>query len=312
VNDVTCYHQEHTENDNCHQVDRRLGHEKNQELYRQKCPLPSIRPVGADKNWSTPKVSIYIPAYNAAKYIRDAVSSVLEQSCADLEIVICDDGSTDNTLQVLEHSFSNTRKVRWFSQSHCGIGTASNRAVRQCRGMYIGQLDSDDLLEPTAVEQVVDILDNEHAGAVYSDHLLINRHGTAMKTIHSMEFTREWLLVRMICTAFRMFRKRDWLRTEGFDETLTNAVDYDMMLKLSEVCDIIYLPEITYRYRFHGQNTSLVRQEQQEHNHVQAVNKALVRMNLDDQWQVVPGPISDPRRIRFIRHDPPLPSGKSA
>ena len=300
--EVICFHQEPSIAKGDYQVDRESGLRKSLFVLQQKCPLPSIRTDVTVRKYDVPKVSIYIPAYNVAPFIKEAVNSVLNQTCSDLEVVICDDGSTDGTLQVLEKNFDNNPDVHWISQDHQGIAAASNSAINICRGMYIGQLDSDDILEPQAVELLANFLDNNNVGVVYSRFSWVDRTGKFMGEISSMEFSRERLLASMICTSFRMFRKRDWLRTAGFDESMVNAVDYDMMLKLSEVCNIGYFPELTYKYRYHGKNTSLVNRHLQERNHVLAINKALTRMGLSDQWYVVSGSKINPREVRFCQH----------
>jgi glycosyltransferase involved in cell wall biosynthesis/tetratricopeptide (TPR) repeat protein len=299
--DVICFHQEPSLAKCEYQVDRQAGLHESRLVLAQKCPLPSIRTAPSSEIWQAPKVSIYIPAYNNGRYIKEAVESVLAQTFTDLEVVICNDGSTDDTLQILETHFSNNPRVHWVSQANQGIGAASNNALRHCRGMYIGQLDGDDMLEPTAVGLLADFLDTHNVGAVYSRFSWMDRNGKFMREIASLEFSREQLVTGMICTHFRMFRKRDWHRTAGFDESMMNAVDYDMMLKLSEVCDIVYLPLLTYKYRFHGENTSLVHREMQERNSLLAINKALTRMGLFPPWQVVPGPASDRRRVKFLQ-----------
>jgi len=129
-------------------------------LIQEKAPPPLYRKYEPHKIYEVPKVSIYIPAYNAAKCIKQAVDSALNQTYTDLEVCICNDGSTDNTLEVLEQNYHNHPRVHWVSQANGGIGKASNTAVHLCRGMYIGQLDADDFLKPHAVELAVRYLDN--------------------------------------------------------------------------------------------------------------------------------------------------------
>jgi len=148
---------------------------------------------------------------------------------------------------------------------------------------------------------MVDFMDKNNVGAAYSRYNWVDRTGTFMREHASYPFSREHLMVAMICTAFRMFRKRDWMRTSGFDESMKNAVDYDIMLKLSEVCNIAYIPELTYKYRYHGRNTSLQNHDLQESNHIIAINNALSRMKLSGQWKVVSGSKTDRRNVKFLK-----------
>ena len=228
------------------------------------------------------------------------MDSALNQTHTDLEVVICNDGSTDKTLEILENHYSDTPNVRWINQSNQGIAAASNTTVRACRGMYIGQLDADDKLFPDAVETMVKTLNEENYGMVYGREVRMSADGDIEAENSANDFSRERLLVSMICSPFRMFRKRDWSRIKGFDRDLKNAVDYDLALKLNEVCYIKHIPELTYYYRFHGENTSLVDYQLQIKNHIFAINKALVRMGLSDQWLAIKGTVDNPRHPEFV------------
>lgn len=101
-----------------------------------------------DGLFERPRVDIYIPAYNARKYIRAAVDSVLEQDMRDVQVCIADDGSTDGTFELLQDTYGDHPQVRLETGLNGGIGHASNRAIRLGRAPYIGQLDSDDRLKP--------------------------------------------------------------------------------------------------------------------------------------------------------------------
>jgi glycosyltransferase involved in cell wall biosynthesis/tetratricopeptide (TPR) repeat protein len=283
------------------ETNRKAGADTTRPLLESKCPVFRARSgARADAN-DVPTVSVYMPAYNAERYIQQAVDSALAQSFTDLEVVICDDGSTDRTVQVLAEHYGDHPHVRWASQSHRGIAAASNAAVRMCRGMYIVQLDADDVLKPTAVESAVDVLDQSDVGVVYGGTVMIDEHGAARRPTTAPPFSREWMLVSMVVTHVRVFRKRDWMRTGGFDETLSNAVDYDMFQKLSEVCSFSQLSGVTYGYRYHGTNTSFMDRRVQEANHHRVVEKALERMGLSDEWTAVVGARDNRRNIVIER-----------
>ena len=91
------------------------------------------------------------------------------------------------------------------------------------------------------------------------------------------------------------------MRIDGCDESLLNCVDYDLMLKLSEVCSFGQLPVLTYGYRWHGGNTSIVDRPLQEMNHVAAINRALQRMGLSSEWKAESGPVTNPWGTVFRR-----------
>ncbi|MCL4186293.1 MAG: glycosyltransferase [Rhodobacteraceae bacterium] len=270
-------------------------------LLVQRCACPWDRK--ADGRYELPKVSIYIPAFKAARFIRAAVDSVLEQDLEDLEVCIADDGSDDDTLAVLERHFAGDPRVRWTTGLNGGIGAASNRAVAMCRGMYVGQLDSDDRLKPGAVRRLAEFLDeNPDIGCVYSSAERIDARGQFLQYEYAWPaFSREKMLLTSIAHHFRMFRRQAWMRTEGFREDIVNAVDYDMFLKLSEVTRLHHVEEVLYQRRWHGENTSHRNEGQQTRNTHVVQRLALQRLGLERQWDIhVPEP-DQPRKVTYQR-----------
>lgn len=284
VMDAWAYHQEPPNGEN--ETDRSAGKSITAEHYANVCPY--YRHIAAKRDrYEVPKVSIYIPAYNAEKTIVDAVESALDQTFQDLEVCICDDGSTDGTLSLLEQHYANNPRVRWVSQKNGGIGRASNAALRLCRGLYIGQLDSDDILARDAVEKCVPFFEKDmKIGLVYTSYENQQIDGTITPGYNYPVFTREKLTTAMIAHHFRMFRRRDWARAGGFSERLKNAVDFDFYLKLSEVCEAHHLNIIAYRRRLHGENTSIVNNLDQNKNAAIAVNESLKRQGIEPICQL--------------------------
>ena len=185
-------------------------------LFSQLCPNHWDR--RRDGIFEVPKVSVYIPAYNAGRYIVRAVESVLEQDVQDLEVCIADDGSRDDTLHQLEHRFGDNPRVRWSTNANGGIGFASNRAISMARGLYIGQLDSDDCLKPGAIRTLAAYLDeNPNAVCCYSSCERVDPDGEFLQKEYSWPvFSREKMMITSITHHFRMFRKQAWERTEKF------------------------------------------------------------------------------------------------
>ena len=277
--DAWAYHQEPPHGIN--ETDRSSGKSITAAHYANVCPY--YRHLDEPKDYyETPKVSIYIPAYNAEKTIIDAVESALDQTFKDIEVCICDDGSTDKTLNIIEQNYKNEPRVRWVSQDNGGIGKASNAAVRLCKGLYIGQLDSDDILARDAVEKCIPYFEKDmKIGLVYTSYENQQIDGEITPGYNYPIFTREKLTTAMIAHHFRMFRRRDWGRAGGFSETLKNAVDFDFYLRLSEICDAHHLNIISYRRRLHSENTSIINNLEQNKNAAIAVNNSLKRQDLE-------------------------------
>jgi O-antigen biosynthesis protein len=256
-----------------------------------------------DGTYAHPKISIYIPAYNAQNYIRDAIDSVLNQDLTDLEVCIADDGSRDGTLALLEQTYGAEPRVRVVSNPNGGIGYASNQAIEMARGLYIGQLDSDDRLKPGAVRQLVDYLD-AHPDIVccYSACERVDAGGTYLQDEYNWPiWSHEKMMITSIAHHFRMFRKQAWERTSHFRQDIANAVDYDMFLKLAETGGFHHLDKKLYQRRWHGDNTSHVNEGTQTGNTYHVQREALARQGLAPFWDVyVPDP-KLPRKVTYRR-----------
>lgn len=255
-------------------------------------------------SYDVPKVSVYIPTYNASKYIERAVDSVLDQDFRDLEVCLANDGSHDGTLELLERRYGDEPRVRWLANPNGGIGFASNTAIAMARGLYIGQLDSDDQLKPGAVRRLAEYLDeNPSVVCAYGSCERIDASGTYLQDEYNWPvFSREKMMVTSIAHHFRMFRRQAWERTSGFREDIMNAVDYDIFLKLSETGNFHHVEEMLYQRRWHGENTSNVNEGHQTANTYRVQTEALRRMGLERFWEVavVEGQ-DDPRRVTYRR-----------
>jgi len=285
-----------------------IEHEINERNLQTKMP-DKIREHIPGEAFSVPEVSIYMPAYNAERYIVDAVNSCLEQDFKDLEVCICNDGSIDGTLKLLEENFGQDSRVRWVSQKNQGIAKATDAAISLCRGMYIGQLDADDLLKQGAISACVDALDSPNVDAVYTDHEHIDGKGNPIRASWcNGNYDRRWLFTVMTATHFRMFRRRVWERIERDNFDLCSAVDFDIWNRISEVANISHIHKILYQYRWHAGSTSNTNQKKQKANHINVIERSLKRMRLDRFWRVRPS--NDPVYVSVylepvINPDPP-------
>ncbi|EHY5594237.1 glycosyltransferase, partial [Escherichia coli] len=282
VDGAMAYHQEPPGKEN--ETDRETGKSITIQLIQEKVPY-YYRKIDKIENSTlkkVPLVSIYIPAYNCADHIVRCVDSALNQTITDLEVCICNDGSTDNTLKILEEYYGNHPRVRFITQKNKGIGAASNAAVKLCRGFYIGQLDSDDYLEPDAVELCLNEFKRDLSLAcVYTTNRNVDSQGKLIENGYNWpEFSREKLTTAMICHHFRMFTARAWNLTDGFNEQISNAVDYDIYLKLSEVGPFKHINKICYNRVLHGDNTSIKKIGVQKENHFKVINESLARQGI--------------------------------
>lgn len=302
ITNVFDYHQEPDYGIN--QTDRVAGHRVTIDILLDKCPAPIVRPSSSEarNEYRIPKVSIYIPAYNSERTIERAINSVLNQSFYDLEICVCDDGSTDNTLSILERLAAGDKRIKVTSVAkNKGISHASNLALRMCNGLYIGQLDADDELLPGAISACVSHLDSHAVGLVYTDYLVrIESTEEEYPGYSDDSFSFYWQITGNMICHFRFFRRRNLsLMEEWFDESLANGVDFDFYTRMAEVTLVEKLRVNCYRYNIHNSNTSIINIATQRENHLKVVSKTIRRLSLSDRhYATIPNPLL-PRNIHI-------------
>ena len=142
---------------------------------------------------STPKVSIIIPMYNSEEYIKEAVDSCLSQTYENIEIIVIDDGSTDNSKEeILDHI--ETNRVRYFYQSNKGRSAARNYGLDISEGAYINFLDSDDLLHSSKLEIHMNYMNNnENCFASYSSVGYFNNITKQQTTILGFSYKGKYI-----------------------------------------------------------------------------------------------------------------------
>ena len=114
-------------------------------------------------------ISVIIPAYNASAFIENCINSVLKQTYADFEIVVVNDGSTDNTLEILEALAKRDNRIRVFNQKNAGVSAARNKAISEARGDFMTCLDADDALLENALSDMAELM-TEDVDFVIASH----------------------------------------------------------------------------------------------------------------------------------------------
>ena len=304
VDDAIGLHQEPPGGSN--ETDRDLGRTITREQLIEKCPA-MYRKSEKDRIYEVPKITVYIPAYNCESFIEEAVESALNQTFTDLEVVICNDGSTDGTGKLIDQLYGSNPRVVIIHQENGGISSASNTAIRSGRGEYILQLDSDDVLLPKAAESLVQVFEENKTdiGFVYGDSYLIDSNGADLGPAYSWSiYSRKRLENGMMIHHPRMFRRRDFNRTKGFDETISNAVDFDFFLQLSELTTGHHLQVPLYLYRQHTQNTSKVDVNEQDNNTHHCAQSSLNRLGLNQRIILNRHPEQPRKIIRTLLENP--------
>ncbi|MBI1763071.1 MAG: glycosyltransferase [Acidobacteria bacterium] len=206
-----------------------------------------------------PKVSVVIPVYNTAYYLPEAIESVLQQTYRDFEILVVDDGSTDNSHQV---ALSHTPRVKLIAQSNGGPASARNAGMRQAGGEYIAFLDSDDAWVEDKLAEQVELLDNNPAiGLVYGKAIMYQQIGRARQygnTIgHTQSPTLEALLFGNFIPAQTVLFRRKCVEEIGYmkeSAALPVAEDFEFWLRFAKNYPLAGINRTLAYYRIHENN----------------------------------------------------------
>lgn len=194
-------------------------------------------------------VSVIIPAYNAAKYIEETINSAIQSSYSSIEIIVVNDGSTDNTREVvltIREKYSEL--IKYIEQSNSGVAAARNLAIRCANGKYILPLDADDLIDKDYIKKGVDVLANSpevkvvYGGAYYFG---------AKKGIWKLPtFSMSLLARRNIIYVSGIYRKEDFLQTDGYCVEIAGMEDWDFWISMLKTGgEVIFLPDTCFYYR---------------------------------------------------------------
>ena len=200
-----------------------------------------------------PNLSVIIPTYKRANLVSQAIESVLAQTYTDYEVIVINDGSPDNTKEVLA-SFGD--KITVINQENQGVAAARNAAIKLAKGRYIAFLDDDDLWLPNKLEKQIACLESHpNIGLVYSDMFCFDENGTFPDTWSQVNPTPPvqelWILfVRNFIPIPSVVVRRECLDAVGeFDSTTVPCEDYDMWLRIIEKFPVYFLNEPLVHYR---------------------------------------------------------------
>jgi glycosyltransferase involved in cell wall biosynthesis len=194
---------------------------------------------------SKPLVSVIIPTFNRGYCLAESIRSVLDQSFTDFELIVVDDGSTDNTPEIMR-SFPDIRPV-WLQENR-GVSFARNRGLEQAKGEWIAFLDSDDLWEPLKLEtQVQWVKRHPEFHAVYTDEIWI-RNGVRVNPMnkhrkHSGDIFHFCLPLCIVSPSSVILRAELLREVGGFDESMPVCEDYDLWLRIAKQYPFHFIEE---------------------------------------------------------------------
>lgn len=214
--------------------------------------------------------SVVIPLYNKELSITNTVQSVLDQTNQNFEIVIINDGSTDNSIKAVEAI--NDSRIRLIHQENQGVSAARNRGIKEARFEWIAFLDGDDLWKPNHLEEITKMMKLYPekkifvTSFVYSDNRPMFKHPRTTPIFKIENYFKEALKESLMWTSIVVANKECFGKVGGFNIELTNGEDLDLWCRLAKYYSIIKSNCITAIYRVDAENrTSLSKNVKKSH-----------------------------------------------
>lgn len=215
------------------------------------------------------KVSVLMSVYNGERFLREAVESILNQTFADFEFIIVDDGSPDKTPQILAGYAEKDRRIKLIkNEKNIGLAKSLNRALEIATGEYVARHDADDISLPHRLERQLSFLDaNPQVGAAGSFIEYINNDGVFLgiqRFPECDEDIKAFLLINNCMSHPALVVGRPILqKAGGYNPELFSCADYDLLRRLSGVTRLANLPEILVKYRWADNYYSKLHQKRQ-------------------------------------------------
>ncbi|NLV27536.1 MAG: glycosyltransferase [Methanomicrobiales archaeon] len=210
------------------------------------------------------KISVIIPSYNNARFLGEAIKSIINQTYPNLEIIIVEGNSSDSSLEIVNgYAKKDSRIVVIVQDRNYGVSKARNDGILASTGKYVAILDSDDVMLPGRIDELYqEIIKNDNYGLVHSDVFVINETGRIIGKIigkeqYSKGYIRGEVLRRRGChIGYPMFRKKFLDKVGYYDESLRGGEDYDLYSRITYEYPVAYVRKPLILYRRHCSNAS--------------------------------------------------------
>lgn len=248
-------------------------------------------------------ITVYIPTHNYGKFLPQAIESVLKQSFHEWELIVIDDGSTDNTKEFLK-PYRSHPKIRIVEQDNRGLNITNNIAVRLAQGKYVMRLDADDYLDENILMILSSILDTKpEVSLVYPDYYVVDETREVIEIIRRDKIGEEDEILDLpahgACT---MIRKECLLDVGGYSEEFDCQDGYDVWLKLTTRYAAYNVNLPLFYYRQHGEN--MTKQQSKILNTRARIKKKFLESNVDKIIPKVFGLVPAIGRSVYPQSDP--------
>lgn len=212
-----------------------------------------------------PLFSVLIANYNNGKYITECLDSIVAQDYSPIEIILVDDASTDNSMEIIEPYLNKHPNIQLFkNKENKGVGYTKRQCIEEANGEICGFVDPDDALTPNAVSTMVQAhLQHPKTALIYSNYYACNHQLTIKKVCNTDQVINAdpyfFNDTTTYISHFATFKKEFYIRTEGINPVLKCAEDLDLYLKLYDIAPCLHLAQTLYYYRIHRNGLTAIK-----------------------------------------------------
>lgn len=239
----------------------------------------SLPPISLNKKYEDPLVSIVIPCYNQAQYLEEAVQSAITQTYANIEIIILNDGSTDESEQIALTLQAQYPQVRLLTQKNKGLSQARNAGISEANGTYILPLDADDKLHQKMITQCMSVMSKCNVDIVYTD---LQQFGEKYDIRHRAAFRNNHLLYENLPPQASLYKKEVWETCNGYKQNMKEGYeDWEFWINAyKHGFKFQHHPEVLFYYRI--KKESMYTDAYKKHTYL----KAKITMNHPELYPI--------------------------
>ena len=264
----------------------------NKPIVQQVAPIT----VNTEMDWinftKNPLVTVYVTNYNYGKFIKQSIDSVLAQNLRNFELIIIDDGSTDNSRKTIE-KYRNNSKVTIVYQENKGLNITNNIAIKLSRGKYIVRLDADDYIDENMLTVLSQKLQSDNSIAlVFPDYYLVNEAGEIIAEEKKHNFDHVTMHDQPAHGACTMIRKDVLIELGGYSEEFTRQDGYELWIKVIKDKKVANVNLPLFYYRQHGNNLTNNKEKLYKTRH-HIIEKNIKELEISSKRHVAIVPIRD-------------------
>jgi glycosyltransferase involved in cell wall biosynthesis len=220
-----------------------------------------------------PKISIITPSFNQGRFLEETIMSVLNQNYPNLEYIIIDGGSTDNSVEIIKKY--EKYLAYWVSEKDRGQSHAVNKGLARSTGDIIGWLNSDDTYLPGTLLTVDEMFQHyRDFDVIFGDQVLTDEQGGFLRIRHEIPYSYHRLLYHMYQSQPATFLRRSVIeRVGGLEETLCYSMDYEFFMRIGRYCSVRHVPRLFATYRLHPSGKSALHGEARHLQEEEAVSQ---------------------------------------